>query len=444
MDKALFGGILFFLGVFIGGIIVALFFVTKKRKSKLNHDIDLYNMKDQLDIFLNSLSDFIYIKDNKSRFIVANKKNATVLGFESTDILIGKTDLAFFPPDLAQKYFKDEQRIFETKQPLLNEIEMSLNETGERNFISTSKYPIINSKNQVIGLVGVGRDITELIKYEDQLLEYNEKLKAINKELLENQERINEQSEELLVQSDELKSANEQLIELVNTRDKFFSIIAHDLKNPVNLLRGYSELLMDRYFQISDDKRQNYIRFINGATIQLINLLENLLQWSRMQTGGLKFQPQKIRISSLLSENITLIAEQLKNKSITCNSDPINDSLVALCDKNMIDLVLRNLINNAIKYTQREGNIYISCIEKNNDIEFCISDDGIGIEESIQKELFMLVKNISRAGTEGETGTGLGLILCKDFITKNNGAIWCESKPQGGSKFYFTLPKVVD
>ncbi len=435
--------LLFFLGTISGGACVVLFMTLKKKGKRTKH-ISLYNREDQLNIFLNSLSDFIYIKDKESRFIVANKKNAQVLGLKSTENLIGKTDLAFFPLDLAQKYYKDEQRVIKTGIPLLNEVEMCINEVGDRTYISTSKFPIVNSKKQVIGIVGVGKDVSKLIEYEDKLLKYNEELKVINKELLENQERINEQAEEMMVQSDELKIANEQLTELVYTRDKFFSIIAHDLKNPVNLLRGYSELLIDRYGQISDDKRQNYIKLINGATIQLINLLENLLHWSRMQTGNISFQPQKIRISSLLSENLALFTEHFRNKSITFNCGTINDDLVVYCDKNMIDLVIRNLITNAIKYTKREGNISISCVDKGKEIEFCIADDGIGIDEGMQKNLFGLVKNISRYGTEGEAGTGLGLILCRDFITKNNGSIWCVSQPDEGSKFYFTIPKVID
>jgi PAS domain S-box-containing protein len=438
--------VLYCLGIITGSVITFLWLrsIYRKPEKRKKSEVDLYNREDQLSIFLNTLSDFIYIKDRESRFVIANKKNASVLGLKSTSDLVGKTDLDFYPDDMAKKYFRDEQKIVENGLPLLNEVEMGLNEAGVRSYISTSKFPIFNSEKKVIGIVGVGRDVTKLIDYEDRLVKYNEELKNINRELVENQERISEQSEELMVQSDELKRANEQLIELVYTRDKFFSIIAHDLKNPVNLLRGYSELLIDRYAKINDEKKQNYIRLINGATIQLINLLENLLQWSRMQTGGITFQPQKIRISSLLDENICLFTEQCRNKSINFICHPVDESLLVFCDKNMIDFVLRNLLANAIKYTRREGNISISCKETPEEIQISVSDDGIGIEDSLQKELFLLVRNTSRVGTEGETGTGLGLVLCRDFITKNKGKIWCESEPAKGSVFSFSLPRATE
>jgi len=430
--------IIYFLG-FISGLIV-FFIIYKGKKWFKSRNLDIYNKEDQLNIFLTNMPDFMYIKDTGSRFVIANKKNSDVFHFESMNDLIGKRDIDLYPKEFAEKFQADEQNLLASGKPLIGEIEKGLDENGNVVFISTSKYPIYNNKKQIIGLVGIGRDVSKLIEYESKLLDSYTELKKINSQLKVNQELINEQTEQLKAQSIELEYANEQLTELIKTRDKFFSIIAHDLKNPVNLLKGFAELLLHRYNEIDDVRRYKYIETVFRTSNNLTDLLEKLLQWARMQTGGIRFDPEVINIYAFIEENLAPLTDSFEQKNITVESNFQDTELLMVGDRNMLDFVFRNLLTNAMKYTNRGGHILILCDINNNKAQFCVSDNGIGMEEHISRDLFSLTRNRTKEGTEGELGSGLGLFLCKDFIERNRGKIWVESKIGEGTKVYFYVP----
>lgn len=238
--------------------------------------------------------------------------------------------------------------------------------------------------------------------------------------------------EEALIQREEaLRQAN-------ITKDKFFSIIAHDLKNPFNAIIGFTSLLMAEYDNIDDPERQSYIENIHLASNTTYRLLENLLEWSRTQTGKIKFLPGPFDLNGIVNEVINLQQTQATKKGLRILSEvPFNTPVFA--DKNMIRTVLRNLISNAIKFTS-SGEIRINAKKKKDLIEVCIADTGIGIPESGINKLFKLDEQYLAEGTEFEKGTGIGLILSKEFITKHGGTIWVKSKKNMGAKFYFTLP----
>ena len=244
----------------------------------------------------------------------------------------------------------------------------------------------------------------------------------------------------------EIQSQNIKLKELNATKDKFFSIIAHDLKSPFNLLLGFSSLLLENYSNFNEEKRKEYIKIINDSSLKTYELLENLLTWAHSQSGRIEFLPEKINIKILINEIVLLLEETAKNKNIKILNNTEND-LQIFADKNMIDTVLRNLIANAIKFTPKEGDITIKAqnlLNENNDsfTEITVKDSGVGISPEIQSKLFKITENISTKGTEEEAGTGLGLILCKEFVEKHNGEIWVESEVGKGSEFIFTLQKV--
>ncbi|MDM8541252.1 hybrid sensor histidine kinase/response regulator [Desulfococcaceae bacterium HSG9] len=236
-----------------------------------------------------------------------------------------------------------------------------------------------------------------------------------------------------------LKFALEDLQEANAAKDRFFSIIAHDLKGPFNSLLGYSDFLLNYWENYTNEKRKNFVKTINQQSNRLFRMLENLLNWSRMQLGKMEHQPAKIKLYLLSEPNLLLLKPQAEKKKIKLYSD-IDKDTSAYGDSNMISTVIRNLISNAIKFTHPKGEIRITCQEDGDFRKITVSDTGIGIADENIVKLFRIDGHFSTYGTEKESGTGLGLILCKEFVEKNGGKLWVESEEGKGSKFSFTVP----
>jgi len=239
--------------------------------------------------------------------------------------------------------------------------------------------------------------------------------------------------------SDAIKNYAEELKQLNSTKDKFFSIIAHDLKNPFITILGFSDLLHTDYSELTDEERLFYIDEMKKSAEISHSLLQNLLLWSRSQTGRIEFNPQRHNFHNIAHDNIDLLKASAERKQIQINHD-IPEELILFADEDMLNTIIRNLITNAIKFTNKGGMISINAIQKYDFAEITISDNGIGMNESVRNNLFKLDTTHSSSGTENEAGTGLGLMLCKEFIEKNGGAIRVESEENVGSKFIFTLP----
>ena len=242
-----------------------------------------------------------------------------------------------------------------------------------------------------------------------------------------------------------LVSTQQELKELNVAKDKLFSIIAHDLKNPFNAISGFSELILSGINEYTIEQIENYITIIHKSSAKGYDLLENLLDWTRSQTGMLKISKDNFKLSRLVQENLEFHNEKALIKGIKLLAD-CDESLIVNADNNMVNTVLRNLVTNALKFTKKGGTVKISAnkykasgLEKRY-VKITVKDTGIGIQKDVLDKLFKLYESHSTAGTDFEQGTGLGLILCKDFVEKNNGKIWVESEPDKGSSFYFTLP----
>ncbi len=234
-----------------------------------------------------------------------------------------------------------------------------------------------------------------------------------------------------------------ELAELNATKDKFFSIIAHDLKNPFNSLVGFSELLYENALNYTPEKVQQFASAMRIASKQGYKLLENLLEWSRLQTGRIKPRPVKLKPSELIKEVILLEEQMSQSKNIDLQSI-INCDDFIFADVEMIKTVLRNLISNAIKFTNTGGIVKIETKKHENSFLFEVSDTGVGIQPEHIDKLFGIDSKLSEPGTAGERGTGLGLILCKEFVEKHDGKIWVESELKKGSNFKFILPLYSD
>lgn len=236
------------------------------------------------------------------------------------------------------------------------------------------------------------------------------------------------------------------LRELNATRDKFFSIISHDLRSPFTGINGFASILVEDLegkdlTDINVDEIKKHAGIIKSASQNAVDLLSNLTEWSRLNSGRLAFKPEEIDLVSLINGVVDLMNTAALQKSIIISKD-IPSVLNIYADKEMISLVIRNLMSNSIKFTAPGGNIHISGLEKDNDIVVEVCDTGIGIKKEIIGNLFRLDENITTPGTQREHGTGLGLILVKEFISLHGGQVHVESEPGKFSRFSFTLPVI--
>jgi signal transduction histidine kinase/ligand-binding sensor domain-containing protein len=234
-----------------------------------------------------------------------------------------------------------------------------------------------------------------------------------------------------------------ELHELNASKDKFFSIIAHDLKNPFNTIIGFSEMMKESIKLNDSATFYEYTVMINNSAVQTLRLLENLLEWANSQSGKLTFIPVPIVLNDLVKEEFVMAEDMATRKKIELKSY-IPDDLTVVADKNMIRTILRNLITNAIKFTYINGQVQVNTVTRNNQVEISVSDTGIGMSEETMTKLFRIDASLSIRGTDNEKGTGLGLFLCKEFVEKHRGKIWVESEEGKGSTFKFLLPLYLD
>jgi PAS domain S-box-containing protein len=621
----------------------------------------LQNERTLLRTVIDNVPDLIYSKDQLCRKTLANLADVLHTGARSEAEVIGKDDFAFHPKEIAEKFFADDQSVIQTGEPLLNKEEYAIDDKGQKKWLVTSKFPLRNERDQIIGLVGITHDITKR-KQEEEIIERSEmkfrtlfesandaiflvkedtfvdcnfkteqmfqcsraeilnrhpyefsppfqpdgsdsKLKALEKinaalsgtpqsfewkhqkldgtpfdaevslnrinidgkvllqaivrdisehkqaeeALRESEERFrrlfelspeaivlidpydtnvdwpivdcNETAckmngytrEELIGKSidivnptpgtpeeraeyldklrhapvlhleafhrhrdghifpidvstsietflgremvlgidrditerkqaeEEIRLKNEQLLKINTEKDKFFSIISHDLRGPFSGFLGLTELMAEDLSSLTMDQIQEFSLDMRNSAANLYRLLENLLQWSRMQQGSIPFDPEVIQLRSIVDECMAIALEPAKNKGIDLTTD-IPENLKVVADNNMLQTVVRNLVSNAQKFTRKGGKISVSAkATENKNVEISVKDSGIGMNPEMVGNLFRLDVKTNRKGTNNEPSTGLGLLLCKEFVEKQGGKIWVESEEGKGTTFYFTL-----
>lgn len=363
-----------------------------KRKEAENK---LRESEERFRTLVENATDLIMRFDKNFRHIFVNSATKKILNIPPEDF-IGKTHQEMgFDADKCIFWENEMERVFLNKEP--STVEFSLNVHDQEFFFEWQLIPELDSEGKSETLMAIARDITARKKSESDL---NEALKC---------------------------------------RDKFFSIIAHDLKNPFNALLPISKMLTENCTTMSKNQLLESTQLIHSAVKQEYNLLENLLEWSRAQVGNLKCTPRKIDVQSLVFQNLKLYETRINEKKIAI-SIQTDQQFSVYADEYMIDTVIRNLLSNALKFTPENGKISVRF--KIIDQLLCteIKDSGIGINFENQQKLFRLDTNYNRLGTAQETGTGLGLILCKEFIEQNRGSIFVQSEEGKGSSFTFTLP----
>lgn len=373
-------------------------------------ELELANEQKLLDNILETSPVGIVVVEKDGAISYANEAGVKILGLTKSDI----KQLTYNAPDWKitdweGKPFPDEQLPFmvvkNTLKACLNIQHAIEYANGKRVMLSVNAAPLFDDNKTFNGMVASIEDITD------------RKITEV---------KIHQQ--------------NEELFELNATKDKLFSVIGHDLRSPIASVMRMTQLLKEEYKELAPGKIEEFLNIIIEGIENGYKLLENLLEWSRFQTGAIKFSPQNFELKPLIDGNLKLLKPIAKNKKIELLTNP-DVNIRVLGDENMINTVLRNLLSNAIKFTPSGGEISVKVVQNNEDVIISVVDTGVGIKKEDIRKLFQLGENFSTYGTENEKGTGLGLCLCNDFIKKHNAQIIVESEPGKGSKFSFKLPK---
>jgi PAS domain S-box-containing protein len=343
--------------------------------------------------------DGILIGSHEGYIIEANSCFCSMLGRKKKDLLgkhISSSKLVFTPESIEKVPFRFD--LLEKGETVISEREI-LRPDGSKLMVEIRTKMLPDGTYQ-----SIFRDITERKKQESQLKKYASELSKLNTD-----------------------------------KDLFISIFAHDLGNHFNSILGFLELLKDNFHSFTAEETEHQIKIIHNSAKTAFSLLQDLLIWTKNQSGFIRFEPVIFNLPTICDEVRKSLKYYAKGKNISLKCQ-IPADLMVTADIQMLKTILRNLISNAIKFTPPKGKIMVTAEKKPDKIIFTVSDNGIGIEPEIQDKLFKEFKTYSTEGTKGEKGTGLGLIICKMYVAKHEGKIWVESIPGKGSNFKFTLP----
>ncbi len=335
----------------------------------------------------------------------------------------------YFSKGLYKKAYMDIQKFDSVKSKVFNtNLNRKIESMDTRYKLQQSKNKLkqseLEKESQKTILVSVSATLLALVVLLVYLMYTIRKRKKVNSQLREQNELINQGKLEL-------EKSNQ-------TKQKLFSILAHDIKNPFQALNGYSEMLLSDYYELTDEERQNYLNEISLTSLKLTDLLDNMVDWSASQTGDLKINYENVDLCEITSSVIELTLSQASKKNVKI-VNKIEKCYTVRADKYMLQVVLRNLLTNAIKFSYKNSEVIISAIEKEDETIVSVSDTGTGIDKEILNKLFGSEKQMSSVGTSGEAGTGLGLFICKEFIEQNGGRIWVDSEKDKGSTFSFSI-----
>ncbi|KPL11233.1 MAG: hypothetical protein AMS26_20420 [Bacteroides sp. SM23_62] len=352
---------------------------------------------------ISSIDDLVFVLDRGGIFQEFYNPGKHKTLYQEATFYIGKCFEDVGLPALAVEHLRKALKALK-RDKTVQEFDYYIEKEGEVYWFNAKFSQRKNTKDELSGITVVARDITERKQSEEQL-----------------------------------KIQKEELKELNATKDTFFSILAHDLKNPFSSLHSMSELVIQEYQNLEEEEKLKVLTNIHKSAELIYNLLENLLTWSKSQRGRIDYSPARFNLSRLIEVNINLHQVAAENKGIVLASNT-EDEKYAYGDREMINTVIRNLVNNAVKFSHRGGTVQVGIVNRGEMLEVMVSDQGIGISDDNVKKVFRIDQKYKSPGTAGETGTGLGLVLCQAFVEKNGGKIWCNTREGSGSSFYFTIP----
>jgi len=369
-----------------------------KQKIKKNKNRYFHYQKE----ILNTISEPASFTDKNHKYVFVNSAFNRLYGKE-TDEVIGITVGELWNSNDYVKKIQPAMEKCMAGKPMFILYEGKIPD-GQHKILEMNFYPHRNANGGIDGIISTAKDVTEHKKAERALKESEARLKELNA-----------------------------------TKDKLFSIIGHDLKGPLNNILGFSQLIDQQFENYSSDEIRHYNKLIYQLSQSVSELLENLLTWSRAQRNIISVSPQNVAVYFTVEKCFGLLIQNAIHKEIRLKNNVPPDTVV-YADEAMVTTVIRNLISNAIKFTHRGGTISVAVKSTEKTVQLEIKDTGVGIPSDKIPQLFQPNENQSSVGTEGEKGTGLGLIICKDFIEKNRGKIWVESEEYAGTTFFISLP----
>ena len=356
---------------------------------------------------------------NGNPIIYANSGFLRITGYQ-LDQVLGHNCRFLQGPETNQNTIETIRQALRTKTSCTVEL-LNYAVDGRPFWNKLSITPIRDGAGKTTHYIGIQSDITEKKQMEATLRQRTEELEELNARLVDSEQALLRQN------------AN---------KDKFFSIISHDLKSPFHSILGFAEILSGDLSDFTLEEIQSYGNHIHVGAQNLLNLLENLMQWTRLQSGRMGYQPEPLLLRERVEMVLSLLQGNLLAKKIhfDCSLDP---EMLVYADRTHLSLVMQNLISNAIKFTQQQGKIQVYASQQDGTIIICVADNGVGIASQHLSDLFQIETSFSTVGTANEKGTGLGLILCHELVRENGGQIWAESALGEGSRFYFTLPSSI-
>ena len=371
-----------------------------------------YQMREELiashqiiEDIINTIPVRVFWKDRNLVYMGCNTIFAQDAGFTHQKDIIGKDDYQMVWREQAESYRGDDLKVIESGHPRLFIEEVQTTPEKKTITLLTSKIPLLNSKKEIIGVLGIYVDITDRKLSETEIRLKSEQLQILNAE-----------------------------------KDKFFSILAHDLRGPLSAFVAATQIINEDIKTMDIEDIKEIAGSMKTSATNIYSLLENLLEWSRLKRDVMDFIPEKLSLKGKIRDCIDVLSESSRKKRIEI-SISIPDEIKVTADNHMLDSIIRNLVSNAIKFTHIGGKVTITADSKSDHfIEISISDSGIGMTPELKNKLFLINEKTSRNGTGGESSTGLGLLLCKEFIEKHGGKIWVVSEVGKGSVFSFTIP----
>jgi len=395
----------------------------------------LHNERILLRTLIDNIPDSIYCKDVNCRKTLANTADLRYLKANSEAEVLGKNDFDFYQKELAEQFYMDDQSVIQTGTPVINREEFVLSENGERRWLLSSKLPLRDNHNRIIGLVGIGRDITDRKEAELILQEQNEEIEAQNEEY----QQLNEELRQI---NEELHYAKEKAEESDCLKTAFLHNMSHEIRTPMNAILGFSGLLVDSLD--SKPKLENYCEIINHSALDLLDIINNILNVAQIEAGQMPVNIEKCDLSELFNELTSFFDKNQKR----LGKQNIKFSMKALCnpfeniiitDKGKLKQIFINLISNAFKFTD-SGTIEGGCkLDENHNLVFYVSDSGIGIPANKQQVIFDRFIQLDQDSNKILEGNGLGLSIVKGLVNLLGGEILLESEPNKGSTFSFTI-----